>query len=1032
MVQRLKNWFKRLDDQPVPEEDPIVNSSLATPLAIFSLLLMFSLLWAFYEEGWGLRPWRAYQSQFIDVYRQALTQMKPARADEVAAIEATQGYQDLLARLRQAESDNLSELESLSQQEQAVRAKLAAITKPFASERSRIQAKRYQVETSEGSTRESLAAELEEMRRQIHTIVMPDGPRDFNFAEMEEEFNSLKAEQGDLQSRKVALLRGPSQLRRELETYRNNRLTGLTESQIDGLLGGLDDMRIEIKQIHSAEMGLVNRCESCHLGIREPVKLTSETMGGNKLFVSHPNEDLLKIHDPETFGCTPCHNGNGVGTVSAQRAHGKYKHWLWPLYAQENFESGCVQCHEADRHLDYAPDLTAGKEIFQNRGCQGCHPREGFQREQREMRDNLKSITDATAERLAKQIEIERLLRQGDEAETNELANQFYAQARKTTLALAALDADLDRLRDRTDELLMETKTIGPNLKEVRNKLRKEWMPVWIRNPQAFRPDTKMPQFRLDDSEIEAISAFIWQSGIDGDVERQPAGNASRGEELFESRGCLGCHSVGEGDAAHGGTFAANLSRVGEKANYNYLVRWVHNPRKRSLPYCPVHARDITPQDYASQGLPFLFDDENNQCPLGDHSLQTQNQVVMPSLRLTVEEARDIASYLMTLKNDDAEYAQAPFMDNPDLVSQGRFLVRHYGCAGCHEIAGLENEGKIGTDLTLEGSKPIERLDFALLTHEAKKEGWYNHKGFFEHKLREPDIYDQGKIKENRLERLRMPNFHLSDEEIDQVTTYLLGSVESIVPENFFHQPSDHRKDIQEGWWVVKKYNCQGCHQFIPGQATSLETLPQYQAENAEKLPPSLVGQGARVSPEWLSGFLKNPALSRDDTHRNGVRPYLEVRMPTFHLSNGDVQKLVRFFNAMSKEPLPYLAPEQTPLTRRELLMARELFTSNAAPCLRCHATGDPTRDRDATAPNFQLVAERLKPDWTQRWIVHPEIISPGTSMPSGLFRWDGDRWVFALAELPGLRGYERDHAELVVRYMFQFTPQEQRTLMGR
>ena len=48
-----------------------------------------------------------------------------------------------------------------------------------------------------------------------------------------------------------------------------------------------------------------------------------------------------------------------------------------------------------------------------------------------------------------------------------------------------------------------------------------------------------------------------------------------------------------------GGTFAANLSRVGEKDNYDYLVRWVHNPRERTRPYSPFEKRDLGPEDYA-------------------------------------------------------------------------------------------------------------------------------------------------------------------------------------------------------------------------------------------------------------------------------------------------------------------------------------------------------------------------------------------------------------------------------------------------
>src|SRR5207245_2691507 len=82
------------------------------------------------------------------------------------------------------------------------------------------------------------------------------------------------------------------------------------------------------------------------------------------------------------------------------------------------------------------------------------------------------------------------------------------------------------------------------------------------------------------------------------------------GKELFETRGCLACHSIGEGDDKQGGSFAANLTRVGEKVNYDYLVRWVHDPRQRTRPYCPYEKKDIGPEDYARHSLPYQFDFE--------------------------------------------------------------------------------------------------------------------------------------------------------------------------------------------------------------------------------------------------------------------------------------------------------------------------------------------------------------------------------------------------------------------------------------
>jgi len=598
-----------------------------------------------------------------------------------------------------------------------------------------------------------------------------------------------------------------------------------------------------------------------------------------------------------------------------------------------------------------------------------------------------------------------------------------------------------------TKSLLQDMKKVGPNLKDVRLKLNKNWIPAWLKKPTDFRPTTKMPNFRLNQDQIKAISAYLWQSGLTDPQPKHPAGNAAHGKELFETRGCLGCHSIGEGDQMEGGHFAANLTRVGEKDNYDYLVRWVHNARERTRPYCPYEKKDIGPEDYKKKGLPYVFDLEHSKCPNDGHELQVQNMTVMPRLRLSLEDARDVASYLITLKKQESSaYPDAPFMDDPSLKKEGKKWIRHFGCAGCHEISGLEEEGRIGTELTFEGSKPVERLDFALLTETAQRGGhepitdpddlarlpegpakkpWYDHKGFFEHKLAEPNIWDIGKIKPEA-EKLRMPNLHLTKDDVRSLTTFLLGSQENPLPATYQYRPLDYRRDIQEGWWLVKKYNCMGCHQLIPGQKTALMSVKRYQ-DAQEQLPPKLLTEGARVNPEWLLHFLANPALNDKDTNRNGVRSYLQVRMPTFSFSENELGKLVRFFEALSRQPFPYIPEEVPVLTAKETEMARSLFSSAAAPCLKCHATGDPVHDRVATAPNFLQANGRLKPDWMERWMIDPQAISPGTSMPSGLFKRAENRWVFSGPTPPSFQGYDKDHTKLLVDYILQLTPEEQR-----
>ena len=153
--------------------------------------------------------------------------------------------------------------------------------------------------------------------------------------------------------------------------------------------------------------------------------------------------------------------------------------------------------------------------------------------------------------------------------------------------------------------------------------------------------------------------------------------------------------------------------------------------------------------------------------------------------------------------------------------------------------------------------------------------------------------------------------------------------------------------------------------------------------------------------------------------------------MPTFNFSPNELQILVRFFMAMSGQQDPYIKEPLPPLSAQERVLARQLFTSGT-PCLKCHITGDPSRDAKAIAPNFLLAAERLKPDWTFRWLLDPAQISPGTAMPSGLFRKEGDKWVANLGtQPPAATGYDHDHARLLVRYMFLMSPDEQRQLLA-
>jgi cytochrome c551/c552 len=1106
----------------VPAQDPIVSRSTSGIMLLCALLLTASLAWSLYDEAFGQRPWKGMQQEFVGRYSKYLKSIKAQAGKTEAEVKEDPDYQSLDSAAQAAEEKVKPEIADIEHKVTQTQRELDAVTEPFQNQRGKLTVINYNVEIAPARAKEKYRAQARDKRAEVVEVDMPaaDGSENtttqkLNYDQLEKLFNDLREGKAKLLGQKADLLKESTEFKKKRDDYLKHHMSGPGPLQVDGLLRKMEqfDYSILPHQISVNEFNIVDRCEVCHAGIREQLDLRAEDLapGGPgkkpdsfaRAFVSHPNKEILQIHAPDKFGCASCHWGNGRATTSEEKGHGRHKFWLWPMFEKENTEAGCQQCHSKDRVTQGSDTLNLGRDLFSQRGCVGCHRYEGFDRETDGLgaaRQSISQLEDEITANL-KQIRLDENPTAGT---SDEEIPKLLAQSEALKVTNSILAARIDQLNLQAKFLMQDQKKVGPNLKDIRLKLRKEWVPQWLADPQGFRPGTKMPTFwrfampaengmpslrdKDGQDQINAIAAYLWQDSFDGKLPEQQRGDTAHGKDLFETRGCLACHSLGEGDSKIGGEFAANLQKVGEKANFDYIVRWIHNPRERWAPYCPKEKRDLTEEDYKQHNLPYVFDTElHSRCPNDGAELQVQNMTVMPNFRLSETDARDIASYLFSLSSPP-QYADASFMDSPELREKGQALIKQYGCAGCHEIKGFEDEQRIGKELTVEGATPIERLDFALLTRSAeeghdplklhpdeKEKPWYDHKGFFEHKVTEPSIYDQGKEKDPK-DRLRMPKPYLKPEWRTALTTFLLGSVGAEganVPEGLFYNPEDtRRQDIQNGWWIVKKYNCMGCHQLQVGQRSVVQDLPFYQTpEGKDLLPPRLSSEGARVDPSWLLKFLHDPSLSGEKTpaqtaaidsaaqaaatpaagatpaastpptgghlkaqpglDRNGVRPYLKFRMPTFNFSPNELQTLVRFFMAMSGQQDPYIKEPMQPLTEQEKLTARQMFTSGT-PCLKCHITGNAAHDATAIAPNFLLAGDRLKPEWMFRWLLDPSQISPGTAMPSGLFKKDGERWVVNLPNPPATAtAYHDDHARLLVRYMLLLTPDEQQRLLA-
>ena len=135
----------------------------------------------------------------------------------------------------------------------------------------------------------------------------------------------------------------------------------------------------------------------------------------------------------------------------------------------------------------------------------------------------------------------------------------------------------------------------------------------------------------------------------------------------------------------------------------------------------------------------------------------------------------------------------------------------------------------------------------------------------------------------------------------------------------------------------------------------------------------SLIGEGARVHTPWLHGFLTDPG--------NHVRPWLQVRMPTFEFTEQELNTITQYFAAQDKVPYPY--DPQPAIEPATVAVGKNLFEKWQ--CVKCHVVAGklPNQDPANMAPDLAKVPERLRADWIARWLADPGRIAPGTRMPA-------------------------------------------------
>ncbi|MGH7854615.1 MAG: c-type cytochrome [Candidatus Binatia bacterium] len=840
-----------------PKEE---HKSYGSVFVIGAALLVALTVWAFWDDNFTRRPWKGVQASF---YRLDYNKAKAAYDEEDKKLQSDATYQELSKKLVAFNSslnngDLGKKLRALESEEASATIKFQEIDQTVKDVKSELEEAWYEHDHAVQQKRNPKPyldeiAELDKRKARLEKDLEPARARR---NQLKEEIKKIQSGAKDVEGELAKLTAERDKWIRVMDNV-TLKLGPFTLSKIPSIqqvsLDEFDRNRFD------QPVARVDRCVTCHLAINRP--------GFEKEphpFRTHPRREVLladNAHPPGSFGCTGCHEGQGVAVNSVKQAHGEVHLWEFPLLRGAKAQSSCTSCHlDVQKFAEDAPLLSEGQRIFEQIGCTGCHLVKGY--------ENIPKV--------------------------------------------------------------------APSLMKISAKVDPSWMVRWIENPHKFRPRTRMPNFELKQDEALAIASYVWsQSKEEGDnwtkahpmpanVRESDASVVARGKQLVETIGCKGCHGFADGEFStplgKEKDLVPNLKDIAAKTGPQWIYHWVKDPRG----FAP--------------------------------------DTRMPSLRLSDEEAGAITTYLMTLgsKTDQMAGIEEKLAD-PANIKRGESLVRRWGCFGCHDIKGMEKESRIGAELTTFGSKTVEELAFGNRTD--VKHTWDE---WTYHKLKSPRGYAT-----ERVEQL-MPQFNLADEDIKALRTLLGGFRERRVGQRYLADQGLRAQQVVEGRRLMQQYNCVGCHE-IENRGGFVR---KYYKDNEASAPPPLNGEGEKVQSPWFFGFLKAPIP---------LRPWLEIRMPTFGLSDDHTNQLVSYFNGLSKVDIPYAYIDDRKIPPEHIDAAKVLVSKDYFNCFSCHVQGGRTPEgpKEGWAPDLAMARQRLNPNWIIKWIKDPQKIQPGTKMPS-------------------------------------------------
>ena len=322
---------------------------------------------------------------------------------------------------------------------------------------------------------------------------------------------------------------------------------------------------IGIKQIWVQKLDRVDRCETCHLGLKESALRDAE-----EPFTTHPRMH----HDIEEFGCTMCHGGQGVAT-EYKESIGNVKFWYEPMLSASYIEASCGKCHK-EEDVPEAPVLNEGRKLIEESNCVGCHKIGGYQKKWVPPLDGIGSKVNRTwlvqwlknPKQYAPGTKMPNFLLNDEDA--NNLADFLMTFSMPPVGSqLAPLPVFLKTSSDPQKAKIIEMGStrfgearcischlingkggyVATELGKVASKVSEQWLYNYIRQPSAFMPGVQMPRYRFTDNELTGIVAYMESEFVNYDMQQAPPHTTDpayyeKGLALFQKFNCGGCHQL--------------------------------------------------------------------------------------------------------------------------------------------------------------------------------------------------------------------------------------------------------------------------------------------------------------------------------------------------------------------------------------------------------------------------------------------------------------------------------------------------------